>query len=164
MTTRRLLLIRHAKTEPGDVDETRKLTERGRRDAAEIGRWISKREDLQPELVVVSPATRARQTWELAAGELPAAPRVVVDPRIYANTERDLLAVMSEVDPDVQTLVLVGHNPSIESLARAWATEGGGFDGECATASVAAFTVADSWARLDDPGVVVLTDFVTCRG
>src|SRR5881409_1252762 len=57
---RRLLLIRHAKAEAGHRDLTRRLTERGRQDAREVGRWLSA-QDLVPDAAVVSPATRAVQ-------------------------------------------------------------------------------------------------------
>jgi len=65
---RRLMLLRHAKTEtdaPSGRDQDRRLDERGRRDAAEIGSWIARHPPF-PDLVQVSPAVRAKQTWELA--------------------------------------------------------------------------------------------------
>ena len=57
---RRLLLLRHAKTEragPGERDRDRKLTERGRVDAPIIGAYLA-RHGLVPDLVLISPATR----------------------------------------------------------------------------------------------------------
>jgi phosphohistidine phosphatase len=162
VTTRRLLLIRHAQTEPGEVDETRKLTHRGRRDAREIGRWLVAN-DLCPDLVVVSPARRARQTWEIAAAELPDEVRTAIDPRIYDNTVVHLLAVVADVEDTVSTLAVVGHNPSIESLTRRWVGDNRAFGG-CSTASVGVFTVDVSWASLRDGADAALTDFVTCRG
>ncbi len=60
---RRLLLLRHAKTEtdaPSGQDHDRRLDDRGRRDAAEIGGWIGRHPPF-PDRVLVSPAARARQ-------------------------------------------------------------------------------------------------------
>ena len=65
---RRLMLLRHAKTEtdsPSGRDRDRRLDARGHRDAAEIGGWIGRHPPF-PDLVQVSPAVRAQQTWEFA--------------------------------------------------------------------------------------------------
>src|SRR5689334_8265 len=62
---RRLVLIRHAKAAEGNVDRERPLAKRGMNEAPEIGRWLAERQ-LVPDRVVVSPALRARQTWERA--------------------------------------------------------------------------------------------------
>ncbi len=65
---RRLLLLRHAKTEndaPSGRDQDRRLDNRGRVDAAEIGGWIGRHPPF-PDSVLVSSAVRATQTWEIA--------------------------------------------------------------------------------------------------
>ncbi len=64
---RRLMLLRHAKTEsdaPSGRDRDRRLDHRGQKDAAELGGWIGRHPPF-PDLVMVSPAVRAKQTWEL---------------------------------------------------------------------------------------------------
>jgi phosphohistidine phosphatase len=111
--TRSLLLIRHAQAGNAPLDVDRPLTEVGERHAATIGEWL-RDGGVVPDHVVVSPARRARQTWERAGspGTTP-----TVDPRVYDNTVDDLLAVVREVPDDVTTLVVVGHNPSIGQLA-----------------------------------------------
>src|SRR6478735_578713 len=64
---RTLVLLRHAKSDwsTGEPDPRRPLAGRGRRQAPEAGRWLAANLDAI-DLAVVSPATRARQTWELA--------------------------------------------------------------------------------------------------
>ncbi len=65
---RRLMLLRHAKTEhdaPSGRDQDRRLDKRGHHDAAEIGGWIGRHPPF-PDLVLVSHAIRAHQTWEVA--------------------------------------------------------------------------------------------------
>src|SRR5580693_10077781 len=65
---RRLMLLRHAKTEndsPSGRDEDRRLDDRGRHDAAGIGSWIRHNPPF-PSHVLVSHAVRALQTWEIA--------------------------------------------------------------------------------------------------
>jgi phosphohistidine phosphatase len=169
MTTRRLILVRHAKAEPhGDDDAQRRLAPRGERDAREVGRWLELA-GLDSGLAVVSPARRTAQTWDLAALELGRAPRTVYDDRIYRNTVEDLLAVIREAPPQTGTLVLVGHNPSIEELAAA--LDDGAGDAVAAreiadkfpTSGIAVFTFDGPWSTLA-PGGASLVSFTVPRG
>lgn len=112
-----LVLLRHAKSDRsgGERDVDRPLTRRGRRQAPEAGRWLAAHR--APGLAVVSPARRARDTWDLVAAELVQPPEVRVDDRVYAATARELLEVVRELPEDAATVVLVGHNPGLEDLA-----------------------------------------------
>ena len=114
---RRLMLLRHAKTErpePGERDRDRKLTKRGRNDAPAIGAYMA-RHGLIPDLVVVSPAERARETWALAAPAFAKAPRVTSDERIYNASPAELIEVITEVRK-AHLLLIVGHNPGLHDL------------------------------------------------
>jgi phosphohistidine phosphatase len=128
---RRLMLLRHAKTEndaPSRRDLDRRLDNRGRRDAAEIGRWIGRHPPFFPDLVLVSHAIRALQTWEIAWGamkDLAPEPQVEILPGLYGAAPSQLLEIIraaSEADP--QRLMLVGHNPGMHELALALAGSG----------------------------------------
>ena len=154
MTTRRLLLVRHSKAAPGAVDAERPLTSRGAGDAAAIGEWIS-RLPFVPDQVMVSPARRAGETWVHAAAALPEAAQAVVDDRIYANTLDALLTVIHETPAEVQTFVVVGHNPSIAELANTL-DDGHGDAGTrralargYPTSGVAVFTVHTPWPHVE---------------
>jgi phosphohistidine phosphatase len=153
VTDRRLVLLRHAKAEGfGRTDADRVLAPKGRRDAAAVGRWLAS-QDVIPDLAVVSPASRAGETWDLAAAELGAEPPVTVDDRVYANSTPELLAIVAGTAGDVASLVLVGHNPSIGQLASSLDDGTGdpavreelahGFP----TAAVSVFALADWTAR-----------------
>jgi phosphohistidine phosphatase len=113
---RRLLLIRHAQAANAPLDRDRPLTDDGAGRAEAIGAWLAE-SGLVPDRVLVSPALRARQTWERASVALDAGGEPDADQRIYDNTVDDLLAVISEVPDEVGTLAVVGHNPSIGALA-----------------------------------------------
>jgi phosphohistidine phosphatase len=113
---RRLLLVRHAQAADGRVDAHRPLTTRGGRQAAALGSWL-RQAGLTPDGVLVSPARRAAQTWDLASVPLAPAVPPIVDTRIYDNTVEALLAAIREIPDDVETLTVVGHNPSIGELA-----------------------------------------------
>jgi phosphohistidine phosphatase len=120
---RRLLLLRHAKTEsaaPTGRDQDRRLDERGHRDAAEIGGWIA-RHPPYPDHVMVSPAMRAKQTWELAwaamKNQMPP-PQVDFLPELYGADAAQLLqSIRTASATDPKRLLLVGHNPGLHELA-----------------------------------------------
>jgi phosphohistidine phosphatase len=118
---RRLLLLRHAKTEtdaPSGRDFDRRLDDRGRVDAALMGDWLSKHPPL-PDLVCVSTAVRAQQTWSLMAVAMPSARPVVADlDELYGAGPAELLGVIrGTAVEDPRHLMLVGHNPGLHELA-----------------------------------------------
>jgi phosphohistidine phosphatase len=152
----RLLLIRHAKTEPGDVDRVRQLTDRGRRDAAAIGEWLMA-QDVAPDLAVVSPATRARQTWDIAAETMPGAPPTQIDHAIYSNNVRDIVAIARGIDESVSSAAIVGHNPSIEEFTARFS---GSSYGHVPTGTVVVFDLDGTWAD----GSIHFVQMQTCRG
>ena len=112
-----LILLRHGKSDwsGGEPDRLRPLARRGRRQVPEAGRWLADNVGAI-DLAVVSPAERTRQTWRLAAAELAAPPPVREDDRVYAGDARTLLGVVRELPHEVETVVLIGHNPGVEDL------------------------------------------------
>jgi phosphohistidine phosphatase len=127
---RRLMLLRHAKTEndaPSGRDQDRRLDERGRRDAAEIGGWIGRHPPFA-DLVLVSHAVRALQTWEIAweaMKELASEPEVELIPELYGADISQLLETVRDASSgDPERLMLVGHNPGMHELAIALAGSG----------------------------------------
>ncbi|QES46928.1 histidine phosphatase family protein [Streptomyces venezuelae] len=116
----RLLVVRHAKAVPKDAAEDfeRGLSERGRADAPEAGRWLADT-GLGADLVLCSPARRTRQTWQLIAPVLPDPPPAVYDDRLYNAAPSTLVSVLGERGADLGRLMLVGHNAGIHELASA---------------------------------------------
>jgi phosphohistidine phosphatase len=117
MPSKRLVLLRHAKSSWADLDvadHERPLTSRGRSAAASIGRHLHHR-GVRPDLVLCSSAIRARQTLELV-GLFPHA-EIRFEDRVYAAGAGDLFALLREVAATVDCVLLIGHNPGIEELA-----------------------------------------------
>ena len=114
----RLLLLRHGKSAwPDGVDDLeRPLAKRGREAARRMGRYLAD-EQLVPDLALVSPARRTQETWTLAKGSLGDVP-MRSEPRIYEAPPDRLLIVVKGVEPEVGTLLMVGHNPGFEELLR----------------------------------------------
>ena len=109
-------MIRHAQAADAPGDRDRPLTAQGMQNAAAIGSWLEGN-GYVPDRAVVSPALRTRQTWEQVAEASPAGVTSDVDERIYDNTVDAVLDVIAETPEDVQTLVVVGHNPSVGELS-----------------------------------------------
>ncbi len=117
MAERRLILLRHAKSAwPEETaDYERPLAARGGRDAPVAGQWL-RDHVADVDLVVCSPASRARQTWELVAPQLDPLPEVRYDERVYGASVETLLGVIRESPQHAPTVLVVGHNPGLEEL------------------------------------------------
>src|SRR5215831_14638089 len=114
---RRLMLLRHAKSDrsdPGAPDHDRGLNPRGRESAPRIGAYMASH-GLIPDLVISSTAVRTRETWKLVAAAFRDAPKVLYDGRIYENDPEILLDLITATPSAVHALLLVGHSPSLET-------------------------------------------------
>ncbi|MFI4976072.1 MAG: SixA phosphatase family protein [Caulobacterales bacterium] len=115
---RRLILFRHAKAEPraaGGDDFDRPLAERGRSDAALMGRVLA-RQGLVPDIALVSPARRTAETWELACQAFPGARLELCDDLYNAGPE-DIVAEIGAHEEGAETVMVVGHNPGLHEVA-----------------------------------------------
>jgi phosphohistidine phosphatase len=113
-----LLLLRHAKSSWKDgnlKDFDRPLNGRGRKAAQAIGRYIGK-QGLVPDLVLSSPAVRARETTSIVSATARLPTELRYDERIYEADPQRLIEVISQIEEKVGSVLLVGHNPGIEDL------------------------------------------------
>ena len=160
--SRRLILLRHAKSDWPDVpDRDRPLAKRGRRDAPKIGRWLREHGYL-PDTVICSDARRTRQTWDRVARELGGSPSVTFEPRAYAASATTLLYLVMELPVTSRTALLIGHNPGVADLATSLAQPPDHDDAPIRfpTAAVAILDVSGAWAGLA-PGQTRLLDHTT---
>ena len=156
MTSRRILLLRHAKSawdEPGLDDFDRPLAPRGRRAAAVMGVYL-RDEDLIPDLVLCSAARRAAETWEIAAHELARTPAVEHDPALYMVPAERLLKRLRKLPAAVKTVLVVGHEGGVDVLARRLVGDGAAplrkrLSEKLPTAALVAIAVTlDDWVAL----------------
>jgi phosphohistidine phosphatase len=121
----RLILFRHAKAESqaasGD-DFDRPLAPRGRREAQAMGEQLAAL-GFRPDLALVSPALRTRETWEIAAGAAPAA-ETRFERALYNAEPRDIRRLAEAAGEGRGTVVVVGHNPGLQELAVSLLQEG----------------------------------------
>ena len=110
----RLFLVRHAHSAPGDPDELRPLSERGRKEARALGKRLA---PAKPELVLASPLLRARET--AAAVAKAAGAELRVDDRLAPGASaEDVLAAVTGTAATA-TVVAVGHQPDCSEIALA---------------------------------------------
>jgi phosphohistidine phosphatase len=113
-----LYVLRHAKSDWGDSsleDFDRPLNARGRNAAKEIGKELRKRR-IRPDLVLSSPAVRARQTIERVVIGYGGEFNVEDEPRIYGAAPETLVDLVRSAPDDVDRLLMVGHNPGFQDL------------------------------------------------
>jgi phosphohistidine phosphatase len=117
-----LLILRHGKSQPDAPagDHARELTERGHRDAGAMGAHIHNLVGT-PDAIITSDAMRARQTAEIVATAVGFTAPLTVEPRIYNADLHILLALVRSILDEVDTAIIVGHNPGFEELAAALA-------------------------------------------
>lgn len=113
----RLILLRHAKAEgdaPSGDDFDRPLAPRGRREAEAMGERLAAK-GLRPDVVLVSPALRTRETWEIIEAALPGA-EVRLTPGLY-NADVGVIRRLAEAAGEERGVVMVvAHNPGLQDL------------------------------------------------
>ncbi|MBL4608424.1 MAG: histidine phosphatase family protein [Pseudomonadales bacterium] len=148
-----LFLMRHAKSDWSQncSDFERRLSKRGRRSAKRIGRWI-KKQQIRPQKILVSPAHRALKTAELLCQEASIkAEAIEIIPEIYQASEEDLYRLLRQVPDKFESVIIIGHNPSLEGLLKSLVInaplipENGKL---LPTASVAHITIPPNWHTL----------------
>ncbi|HVD01491.1 MAG TPA: histidine phosphatase family protein [Candidatus Dormibacteraeota bacterium] len=133
---RTLHLLRHAKSDwghPGLSDVERPLNGRGRRDAKALHKYLDKH-PIALDAVFCSPARRARETLEAIAPALGGA-RLVEEAGLYGAAADELLSFVRDLPDELEAVMLVGHNPGLEVVARALVHEGKAF-GTCTLATI----------------------------
>lgn len=115
-----LYLVRHAKSDwsvPGQSDFDRGLNKRGLFDAPMMGK-ILKELHVNPDLIISSPALRARTTAEYIAEQLGySLEKIKYDDEIYEASPRTLLRLVNNMDDKFKNVMLFGHNPTFTYLA-----------------------------------------------
>ncbi|UCI06548.1 SixA phosphatase family protein [Mesorhizobium sp. B1-1-8] len=152
---RQLLVLRHAKSSRDDPkldDFDRPLARRGLKTAPLMGRELARRGWL-PDLALVSPALRTRDTWRLVSAELPKHVPAEFAEQLYEAAAAAILARVRQAN--ATSLLVIGHNPGLQHFALRLAGAGSDADvfrkieAKFPTAALARFTVEQDWANLD---------------
>ena len=117
--TKRLILIRHAKSswsDPFADDHARSLNKRGRESARAIGGWLNEN-DYEPQMILCSDATRTQETAELITPYLSTPPKLRLSRRLYHAAPDTMMELLRKESAEV--VAVIGHNPGIGMLANA---------------------------------------------
>jgi len=146
---KQLLLLRHAAAgkSAGGADRDRPLTPDGRRAAETLGRRL-RSDGVSPDLVLCSPARRARETLERMAEALDALPPGDYDDVLYLANSDTLLSQLRGVPAETGCLLLIGHNPGLEELVRALAPANAAVRSGLPAAGLAIFQISGAWVDL----------------
>ncbi len=121
-----LSLLRHAKSSWDDgslEDFERPLAKRGESAAPRMGAFMAE-QGLAPQLILCSPAVRARQTLDLVLPRLAGGPTVVYEDNFYLAAPSVLLARLRKIEGKVSHVMIVGHDPGMQGLAVELAGDG----------------------------------------
>ncbi|MFF7634541.1 SixA phosphatase family protein [Kitasatospora sp. NPDC008050] len=164
--SRRIIVLRHAKADwPEVTDHERPLADRGRHQAPAAGQWLAD-SGIDPDYVLCSTSLRTRETWKLAAHELPKRSRkTVFEDRIYDATAGEIIEVLQETPDEYADVLLVGHNPGVQNLTEVLAGDEslgdeliqlrrGGFP----TAGIVVLSFEGAWKDVE-PGVARLVSY-----
>ena len=112
--------MRHAKSswdDPDLSDFDRPLNHRGKEDAPKMGERLADM-GIHPDLIVASPAKRARKTAKIVAEKLGYdGDGIVWEDRIYEASPQTLLYLVCQLPADAKRVMIVGHNPGLTMLA-----------------------------------------------
>ena len=115
-----LMLLRHAKSDWDDAslsDFDRPLAARGKRDAPRVGKALRKRGSL-PDLIISSPAARAKATVEAVIKTAKLEGDLQFDEAIYGASSAELMRLIRRLRDNISCSLLVGHNPGFEDLLK----------------------------------------------
>jgi phosphohistidine phosphatase len=165
---RRAFLLRHAKSswkESGLADHDRPLAPRGWKATKPLREHL-RREAVAPAVVLCSSARRARETLEGIAPALAKDVPVRIERELYTASAQRLLERLRALDDELDSVLVIGHNPALEQLALTLSGGGEPLDAlrrKYPTGALATLEFAGSWSELAS-GSAELTDFVTPKG
>ena len=144
-----VLILRHAKSSwsnPGLADIDRPLNKRGKRDAPRMGAWLDAQE-LIPDLILSSPARRARKTAQAVSEYSSYDGEIETVPDFYPGNPYTFIDTLMSIPDEYQSVMIVAHNPGLEELLYALSGE----SARMPTSALAQVELPlDSWRELDD--------------
>jgi|WetSurMetagenome_2_1015567.scaffolds.fasta_scaffold106533_2 phosphohistidine phosphatase len=146
-----LYLVRHAKSSWKDSDtddRERPLNKRGEHDAPVIGKHL-KKINVKPSIIISSPAKRALSTAKIFTSEIDyEKKKIIIDENIYLATPEELSALIDKLSNDLNSVMIVGHNPGITEFLNYLCKENIDNMPTCSVACIEFQT--DNWSNICD--------------
>jgi phosphohistidine phosphatase len=147
-----LLIMRHAKSDWNNsslTDFDRPLNERGAKIAPLIGKELLHRKKI-PELIISSPANRAKATAQMVAESCIYEGEIIFEKDFYLGSLGEIIEIIRKKAKDHSCIMVVGHNPTWETLVSKLCKSSTNI--QMPTAAVASiFFDMDAWTQLS-PG------------
>lgn len=114
-----IVLMRHGHADDHATDYLRTLTAHGQQAAIRAGRELA---TMQPPIqrIISSSAVRASRTAELVADQMQTATAIESRRDLYLAEPSECVAALRVLPDDVCCALLVGHNPGLSIVVRAW--------------------------------------------
>jgi phosphohistidine phosphatase len=97
------------------ADFERPLKGRGREAAEQMGLFLASKK-VNLSALIVSPSVRTRQTVDIVLRHASLGIEPQFDQRIYEASLSTLVRLVSVIEDDKQSAMLVGHNPGMEEM------------------------------------------------
>ncbi len=112
---KKLYLLRHAKSSWDDSsipDHERELNDRGRKEAKKMGEYFLEK-NIIPDLIICSTSKRTRETYKLIIEKIDKNIQTIFEDNIYEASVSDIFDAISKVSKEVDSLLIIGHNPGM---------------------------------------------------
>jgi len=145
-----LYLVRHAKSSwkhPELSDIERPLNKRGKRDAPFIGNLL-KEKSVKPDILISSPAVRARKTAAVIANiiDYPKS-KILIDENIYEASSTELISIIQGFDDKYSSVMMFGHNPGF-TMVNNYLTDS--YIDDIPTCGVVGIRLNPSWEKVEN--------------
>ncbi len=137
--------MRHAKSSWDDFsisDFDRPLNSRGELAAPLMGK-VLKKMNIKPDLLISSPANRAKTTANIIADIIGV--DITYQKSIYESSEMNIMMILNAIDESVESCMLVGHNPALTGVINALSRFS--LD-NLPTAGIVAITFESAWSDI----------------
>ncbi len=145
-----LYLVRHAKSYWGDQstpDFDRPLNQRGKKDAPFMGNILNDKK-IKPDLIIASPAKRAKKTAVAIANKISyPEKKIIFNEELYEASFNTILIVLKKLDEKYNSVMIFGHNPGLTQLNNHISNH---YIDNIPTCGIVALELNKKWSELDN--------------
>ena len=144
---KKIILVRHAESSLSSFqisDFDRPLNNRGRKNAMDLGESFFEKK-LKIDHVVCSPSARTKETFDIIQSISNFALDHKFIDSIYHSSVGNLIEILSQINLETASVMIVGHNPSMHLMTELLANQ---TIDKFPTCTLAQIKIVDSWDKL----------------